>query len=78
MAQDSQRPHRSLQSVAESRDRAVTRVRRLTVVTALTAAVAASGLGVMIASEPVAHSATVSGGEGSTTTTTAKVRGASR
>jgi hypothetical protein len=69
MAQDKHGLHRTLQSAVHSRDRAVTRVRRLTAATALTAAVAASGLGVLIASEPLAHSATVSGAAGSTTTT---------
>jgi hypothetical protein len=70
MAQDSHGLHRTLQSAVRSRDRAVNRVRRLTAVIGVTAAVAASGLGILIASEPVAHSATGGAGGVSTTTTT--------
>jgi hypothetical protein len=68
MTQESHDRHRTLQSAVRSRDRAVTRVRRLTAAIGLVAAVAASGLGVLIASEPVAHSATDDGGGVSTTT----------
>jgi hypothetical protein len=69
MAQDSHGLHPTLRSAAHSRDRAVIRVRRLTAVIGLTAVLAASGLGVLIASEPVAHSATGEAGSVSTATT---------
>jgi hypothetical protein len=74
MAQDSHHLDRTLQSATRSRDRAVTRVRRLTAAIGLTAVLAASGLGVLIASEPVAvASTTTTTGTGSAGTTSTSV-----